>query len=164
MSSAVLLRSSVDATDLAQASAAKVAAITGGTLDIRNHHAAKSKGPSGRIGACSSSIDGLNDGLLIGAFKVHTLGAVRSVDSFLHPLPKGAAKRIVTVTFGGGVRGVVWKSRFYGELRAKSAENPVMAKYAAPLEDDDRRRYLPRHRQRDWDAALHGECSLPIFL
>lgn len=54
-------------------------------------------------------------------------------------LRKGATKKIIVISSGGGVRDVVWKGRYYEAAAysvTKSAENMVMTKYAAQLEEE----------------------------
>lgn len=52
---------------------------------------------------------------------------------------KGATKKVIFISSGGGVREVVWKGRYYEAAAysvTKSAENMVMTKYAAQLEEE----------------------------
>ncbi|EPS93828.1 NAD-binding protein [Fomitopsis schrenkii] len=121
--------------------AEQVAQVTGGSLDVLIHNAAKMDYAGGNIYRSLTeypSMDAL-DTEFIEAFKVNTLGAIHSVDAFLPLLRKGSTKKVIIISSGGGERDVVWKART-AELASygvtKCAENMVMTKYAASLEEE----------------------------
>ena len=70
---------------------------------------------------------------------MNALGAIHSVDAFLPLLRSSTTKKIIIISSGAGERDVVWRARM-AELAAysvtKCAENMVMTKYAALLEEE----------------------------
>ncbi|TFY55441.1 hypothetical protein EVJ58_g8246 [Rhodofomes roseus] len=138
--------------------AAEAAQITGGSLDVLVHNAARMEAENMIKGfldydtpekldaeflasVCITSNSRFADAEKItpNQFKVNVLGVVHTVNAFLPLLRRGTTKKIIIIGSEGGDCGLVWKMRLsnaaaYGTTKA--AENMVATKYAAELESE----------------------------
>ncbi|KAH9922395.1 uncharacterized protein B0H18DRAFT_879399 [Fomitopsis serialis] len=149
------------------AAAEQIAEATGSSLDVLSHNATKMEYANGNLYRALTEYSSKpyvpitvepTGGMLTRAyqFKVNTLGAIHSVDSFLPLLRQGATKKIIIISSGGGERDIVWKTRLTALAAyavTKCAENMVMTKYAAELVDEGfvvAATYQPRDRGCVW--------------
>lgn len=128
----------VDADSL-KAAAAETAKITGGSLDVLVHNAARTE----KENAHKSFLDYPSDEALetefVTAFRVNVLGIIYSVNAFLPLLRQGSTKRILVISTAGGDVDTVRQMKIgnmsaYGTTRAGS--NMVVAKWALLLADE----------------------------
>ncbi|KAH9834484.1 NAD-P-binding protein [Rhodofomes roseus] len=119
--------------------AAEAAQITGGSLDVLVHNAARMEAENMIKGFLDYDTPEKLDAEFLASFKVNVLGVVHTVNAFLPLLRRGTTKKIIIIGSEGGDCGLVWKMRLsnaaaYGTTKA--AENMVATKYAAELESE----------------------------
>jgi len=119
--------------------AEEVAKITGGSLDVLIHNAARMESANIFLGMTDYEDEDKLDAEFLESFKVNTLGVIHSINAFLALLRSGTTKKVVVISSGAGVTDLVWKVRLanmaaYGTTKA--ATNMVTTKYAALLEDE----------------------------
>lgn len=117
----------------------KVSELTGGTLDVLIHSAARMDHTSLYRRLTDYADDNQLDADFTEAFRVNVLGIVHSINAFLPLLRKGGFKKILVMSSGAGDRELAWKARVatsaaYGTTKA--AANMVMTKYAVLLESE----------------------------
>ncbi|OBZ79633.1 Delta(3,5)-Delta(2,4)-dienoyl-CoA isomerase, mitochondrial [Grifola frondosa] len=122
-----------------RAAADEVAKISGGSLDILIHNAAKLKTETFFHSFKDyESLEAL-DADFIDSFKVNVLGVIHTIDAFLPLLRKGATKKIVVIGSASGNPNCVWKARssnFGAYSASNGASAVVVAKYAVLLEGE----------------------------
>ncbi|EPS96189.1 NAD-binding protein, partial [Fomitopsis schrenkii] len=122
-----------------QLAATEAAKITGGSLDVVVHNAARTEKATMPKGLFDYDTPEKLDAELLASFNVNVLGVVHSVNAFLPLLRKGTTKKIIVISGEAGVQDLVWKMRL-GHAAAygitKAAENMVATKYAALLEEE----------------------------
>ncbi|KAI0640960.1 NAD-P-binding protein [Trametes meyenii] len=119
--------------------AVEIAKLSGGSLDVLIHNAARIDSSTILRGFDDyKDLDEL-DTDLIDAFKVNTLGVVHSITAFLPLLRKGVAKKIVVIGTTGSVPSVTMLTASAGMAAyttTKAAAIMVATKYAARLKDE----------------------------
>ncbi|OBZ71368.1 hypothetical protein A0H81_08762 [Grifola frondosa] len=122
-----------------KAAADEVAKISGGSLDVLIHNAAKFKNETFFYTFEDYESPEALDADFIDSFKVNVLGIIHTINAFLPLLRKGTTKKIVVIGAGGGDPDFVWKAR-HGYMAAigpsQGASAVVAAKYAVMLEDE----------------------------
>ncbi|KZT71094.1 NAD(P)-binding protein [Daedalea quercina L-15889] len=122
-----------------KAAATDVAKVTGGSLDVLIHNAARMEMANGLRGPTDFEDDDTLDAEFLDSFKVNVLGAIHAVNAFLPLLRKGTTKKIAVIGTEGGTSEFVWKMRLSGLAAygtTKAAEHLVVLKYAALLEPE----------------------------
>ncbi|EED78262.1 predicted protein, partial [Postia placenta Mad-698-R] len=121
----------------------KVSELTGGTLDVLIHNAARMDNTSlyrRLTDYCKRSrVPSISVLRGIQQFRVNVLGIVHSINAFLPLLRKGGSKKILVMSSGAGDRELAWKARvatFSAYGTTKAAANMVMTKYAVLLESE----------------------------
>ncbi|KAI0669047.1 NAD-P-binding protein [Trametes maxima] len=116
--------------------AVEIAGLSGDTLDVLIHNAARIDSSTILRGFDDyKDLDEL-DADLIDAFKVNTLGVVHSISAFLPLLRKGATKKIIVIGTTGSVPSVTMLTASAGMAAyttTKAAAIMVATKYAARL-------------------------------
>ncbi|KAI0640957.1 NAD-P-binding protein [Trametes meyenii] len=116
-----------------------VAQVSGGSLDVLIHNAARTDGPQTMKGYSDyKDLDELDEDF-ISAFKVNTLGVIHGITAFLPLLRKGATKKIVTISseaasLGSTLRNSMAPGVAYGTTKAATVM--VATKYAVALKDE----------------------------
>ncbi|KZT66781.1 NAD(P)-binding protein [Daedalea quercina L-15889] len=119
--------------------AAEAAKVTGGSLDVLIHNAARMEKENMIKGFLDYETPEKLDAELIASFNVNVLGAIHAINAFLPLLRKGTTKKILVMGTEGGDIGMVRKSRMSNSVAygvTKAAEHMVATKFAAELESD----------------------------
>lgn len=122
-----------------KAAATRAAEITGGSLDVLIHSAARMEYTTMFKTLTDYEDDEKLEEDFLEYFKVNTLGVTHSINAFLPLLRQGTTKKIVVISSIAGERNIAWDLRIdvmAAYSASKAATHMVLTKYAVLLESE----------------------------
>ncbi|KAF9818473.1 hypothetical protein IEO21_02711 [Rhodonia placenta] len=119
--------------------AARAAEITGGSLDVLIHSAARIEVPTMFKRVTDYEDDKKLEEDFLQYYKVNTVGVVHSINAFLPLLRKGTTRKIVVLSSHVGERNITWDLRTDVQAAfgaSKAATHMILTKYAVLLESE----------------------------
>ncbi|KAF9810411.1 hypothetical protein IEO21_06948 [Rhodonia placenta] len=124
---------------MCKAAATRAAEITGGSLDVLIHSAARMEYTTMFKTLTDYEDDEKLEEDFLEYYKVNTLGVTHSINAFLPLLRQGTTKKIVVISSIAGERNIAWDLRIdvmAAYSASKAATHMVLTKYAVLLESE----------------------------